>query len=105
MRRLGVADCPYPETDAKCNVFWNAEYKRGGKKTIIMVTVGEHIDAKDHLGILGLLIHECTHVWQFIRQDIGETAPSYETEAYAMQNIVMSMLNAYSETRGIEVVE
>lgn len=104
MLRMGVDGCPYPDTDAKCNVFWNAKDEDGGgEKTVIIVTVGEHIDAKDSMGILGLLVHECAHVWQFIREDIGEVNPSHEAEAYAMQNIVMSIFSAYADTRGVKV--
>ena len=100
MKRLGIVDCPYPTSDARCTSFENATYKDGGKKTLALVTVGEHIDGKNSMGILGILVHECVHVWQTVRQDIGEESPSKEFEAYAMQNIVMSIFAAYAETRG-----
>jgi hypothetical protein len=49
---------------------------------------------------MGLLVHEATHVWQHICESIGETKPSVEFEAYAMQSIVSNLLTAYEDTRG-----
>ena len=65
------------------------------------MTIGEHIDHKDDpVGVVGLIAHESAHVWQHIRRDIGENNPSPEFEAYAMQNIIMSLCEAYASTRG-----
>lgn len=106
MKRLGIGCEEYPTTDAKCTVFFNAcEKDAAVGKTIILVTIGEHIDTNDHLGIIGLIIHEATHVWQFIREDAGEDIPSKEIDAYAMQNICMSLIDAYSKTRGVGINE
>ncbi|MFZ5784013.1 MAG: hypothetical protein ACOY4R_27760 [Pseudomonadota bacterium] len=96
MRRLEVeAPQPeYPDADARCTTL---ETKN---KTCILVTLGEHIDGRDHTGIVALIVHEATHVWQAIRRNIGEEDPSAEFEAYAMQNIVLGLLAAYEKTRG-----
>lgn len=104
MKRIGIKHHPYPDGDATCSVFHNAvERDATIGKTIILVTIGDHIDANDHLGIIGLIVHEATHVWQFIREDAGEDEPSKEIDAYAMQNIVMSLIDAYSKTRGVSI--
>lgn len=103
MKRLKIDDAPYPNNDGKCTAFWNVAHKEGGAKTLILVTIGDHIDAKDHLGIIGLIVHEATHVWQRICEDCGETEPSAEAEAYAMQNITLELIEAYANTRGVKV--
>ena len=41
-----------------------------------------------------LIVHEATHVWQHIRDDIGESRPSAEFEAYSLQNICQSLFEA-----------
>ncbi|PCI03453.1 MAG: hypothetical protein COB78_10880 [Hyphomicrobiales bacterium] len=99
MKRIKIRDSEYPVNDAQCSTFFNV--KDG--KTIILVTVGDHIDCKDHLGIIGMLVHEATHVWQNICEDAQDDSPSHEAQAYAMQNITMSLINAYSDTRGVDV--
>jgi|GWRWMinimDraft_5_1066013.scaffolds.fasta_scaffold22550_2 hypothetical protein len=43
--------------------------------------------------IIGLVVHECTHAWQFIRKSIGEKKPSAEFEAYIMQALVQFCIN------------
>lgn len=44
--------------------------------------------------IYGLLVHEATHVWREIRERIGESEPSAEFEAYAMQMISLKLFDA-----------
>lgn len=50
---------------------------------------------RDQLEVVGLLVHEAVHLWQWIREYIGEKAPSMEFEAYAVQRIVQSLLGEY----------
>lgn len=99
LKRLDIASEPYPTTDARCTSFKN--HKTG--KLVVLVTVADHITPEhDPVGIIGLLVHEAMHVWRFIREDIGEHAPSAEFEAYAMQHISMELMQAFATTRGIK---
>jgi hypothetical protein len=43
--------------------------------------------------IIGLVTHECTHAWQFIKKSIGEKKPSSEFEAYVVQSLVQFCTN------------
>ena len=45
--------------------------------------------------IVGLIIHEAVHVWQWICEEINERAPSTEFEAYAIQNISQKFISEY----------
>ena len=45
-----------------------------------------------------LLVHEAVHVWQQTRVYLGETAPSPEFEAYAIQNISGNLMQAFADT-------
>lgn len=48
-----------------------------------------------------LLVHEATHLWQRIREIIGERYPSSEFEAYAIQNLSYELFTSYREqTKG-----
>lgn len=97
MKLMGVKDDPppeYPTSDGKASQFLE------GGKNCVLVTISERIDKKrDRLGVVGLIVHEAMHVWQHIRRDIGETEPSPEFEAYALQSISIQLCSAYSKTR------
>ena len=92
MKRLNASE-PYPSSDAR-----TVSLENKGKLRIY-VTVAPHIDGMDPLGIVGLLVHESVHVWQFTCDHVGDTYPSKETEAYAIQLISSELIAAYSKTR------
>jgi hypothetical protein len=83
---------PYPDNAATTTFFQNRETK----KPIAVVTVGD----RPPPDTVGLLVHEAMHVWRDIREGIGEMEPSSEFEAYAVQNIVGELFEAYRKTRG-----
>lgn len=45
--------------------------------------------------IAGLLCHEAVHIWQQTCMDLGETAPSAELEAYAIQSLTQSLIEEF----------
>lgn len=52
---------------------------------------------EDEVQLMGLLVHECVHVWQYIREALGEKNPSPEMEAYAVQAIFLQVLQMYAK--------
>jgi hypothetical protein len=49
--------------------------------------------------IVGLLVHEAVHVWQWIKEEMNEKTPSTEFEAYAIQNIAQKLIESYKMKR------
>jgi hypothetical protein len=96
LKRLKTTEYkPYPTADGRCNIF-----KSPKGDLVILVTIGDHIDkTNDPNGIIGMLVHEGAHVWQNLRDLIGEDHPSAEFEAYTLQTIVQELITAYSATR------
>lgn len=43
------------------------------------------------------VVHEAVHVWQFVKEYIGEKEPSKEFEAYSVENIYTTLMDAYNE--------
>ena len=92
MRRMGVKGEKYPTSDGRCSTF------ESDGKVCAIVTINKRCDDKDGNGIIGLIIHEAVHVWQLLMENIGESSPSSEFEAYAIQAISQELIEAYSES-------
>ena len=54
----------------------------------------EHISG---IEIAALLVHEAVHIWQNMMEHINERNPSKEFEAYSIQTISSTLMNAYVE--------
>lgn len=50
---------------------------------------------------LALLVHEAVHVWQWHCDVMGEDEPSREFEAYSIQAISQSLIQAYIDARPV----
>lgn len=94
MRLLQALDEPYPVADAKCTRF------QTGAKTVVLITMNERLDDRCPIGRAALLVHEVVHAWQYVREEIGQSGrEGKEIEAYAIQHLTMSVLEAYRKTR------
>ena len=49
--------------------------------------------------VYALLCHEAVHVWQEIKDIIGENDPGHEFEAYSIQRIFQNLMEAYKELK------
>lgn len=95
MKRLGVKNEEYSESPGKC---W--DFRRNDNDQCILVTLGDEADTRDILEVYGLLVHEATHVMQYMMDNIGESFPSSEFEAYTVQHIALGLMLGYNKTRG-----
>lgn len=96
LKRLDIAREEWPmflgsrHANATCHFFDNL--KTG--KRIALVCMGS-TKRVTTVQVHGLLVHEAVHIWQAIRDDIGERYPSSEFEAYSIQSIAQGLMQAY----------
>ncbi len=67
---------------------------REDKKASVVICVGS-TEGKTLIQVHALLVHESVHIWQEIKAYLGETNPSVELEAYAIQNISQQLMLEY----------
>lgn len=98
MKKMNIqSPNPYPKNDA-CVSYFQAH---GGHVSAI-ITVSSRFGKKTcPVSLTGLIIHEVTHVWQKVLENMGETKASSEMEAYGMQFISLQVMDAFCETRHV----
>lgn len=68
-------------------------FERDGKVTaIVCLPFSKKFSLDQHVA---LLVHEAVHIWQQVRECIGEHSPSKEFEAYSVQSITQELLGYY----------
>lgn len=63
-----------------------------------IVCIEDHPE-RNGVATAALLVHEAVHIWQEHRMMTGETAPSSESEAYAVQNISQRLMEEFAKAR------
>lgn len=95
VKKLGSKGEPFPANDAAVTTFYETPVGR-----VMVVTVGEHIGRETNsLRLAAVIAHEVQHIWQGIKENIGEKAASPECEAYMVQWLLTQVLEAFEETR------
>ena len=91
LKRLGVPKEPFIHGtgDATTSKYVSKEGNR-----CVIITIRRHKNKK-RSQIDALLVHEAVHVWQWIKELIGEHDPSKEFEAYSIQSISQDLIEAY----------
>ena len=96
LKDLGIAKEHRPDfvknwhSSATAHYFENHE----DMKLTVIVCIRGYED-KSPSQIAALICHEAVHVWQQIRQALGEDNPSPEFEAYSIQSIMQSLLEEF----------
>lgn len=70
-----------------------------GKMPTCVVCVTPEIYKRELGAAIGLLIHEATHVWQVLREELNETKPSHEFEATSIQIISSNLIWEFLERK------
>lgn len=95
MVKLDAKDEPYPTKDASVTTFFDTPEGR-----VMVLTVGDHLNGKrDKLRLTALIAHEVQHLWQGIKENMGEHQASSECEAYTVQWLLTQALEAFEATR------
>lgn len=76
--------------DATLHTFEHA--KRG----IVCVVCLGNCKGRSPIEVAGLLVHEAVHIWQHWCDDVGESNPGSEQEAYAIQSIAQELMAEYA---------
>lgn len=45
--------------------------------------------------VYALLVHEAVHIWQRVKELLGEHSPSAEFEAYSIQRISLELIDSW----------
>jgi hypothetical protein len=90
--RLGVKE-EYPSSDGRTSTF-----EKEGANLSIVVSLS-NIRGRTRNEIYAVLVHEATHVLQFIKEAMREEKPSAEFEAYTMQWLCAQLWAAYEKLR------
>lgn len=104
LKRLGLprrdwsaflgADSEGASTSADATTHFFENKKRFGLAAIVCIG---NTRGSTRAQIHALLAHEAMHIWRAIRENIGETKPSHEFEAYALQAITQNLITAFGE--------
>ena len=100
LRRMKVPRETWPEflktpsTDANVHFFYSE------KNACAIVCIRLRSDVSG-VQIAALLVHEAVHIWQEIRDIIGEKSPSKEFEAYSIQAIAQELMLQYQRQTGL----
>ena len=91
---LGTPYLSSARADATVHFFDN----RSGD-SVAVVALGD-TTGRSGVEVAGLLVHEAVHIWQTHRENIGETHPGREQEAYAVQGIAQELMAEYARRLG-----
>jgi len=92
-KKLLSRSLDFPVDGAHCHTFGNITTN----ELCAVVSVSKASQERcNSIELVGLLIHEAVHVWQRYAEDMGETSPGTEQEAYAIQGISQELLDEYA---------
>lgn len=89
-------------TDARTNFYeYSGDDRNSPKITAVVYLPAELAKQRSIYAVYGLIVHEATHIWQEIKELLGEDNPSKEFEAYSMQWIAQELIMEYDRQVGI----
>lgn len=98
LRRLKVPERNWPDwvMDGKDATVHYLEKRDGHEQCCLVCVDGV---GESPLCVVGLLIHEAVHIWQAHCDDVGESNPGSEMEAYSIQAIAQRLIEAYGAVK------
>jgi hypothetical protein len=99
LKRLDVPKDGWPRFLASDHANATAHFFESSNGALsVIVTLGG-TKGKSIAQIHALLVHEAVHIWQAIRENIGEKSPSSEFEAYSIQSISQGLMQAFKDAK------
>jgi len=98
LKRLKISQEQWPPfitKDAATHFF------EGGDRPLAIVTIG-NAKGKSVPQLYAMLVHEAVHVWQDIKESLGEKSPSSEFEAYSIQALSQRLMESYERQRKVK---
>lgn len=97
----GIPDEPYVNAGgARVTHFTHS-----GRLNVAVLTVSDQAEEKNSVEVMGMLVHELTHIKQFVEYSMygnnfggGVDRLDIETEAYLMQKLTMWAFSAYADS-------
>ena len=80
---------PWLSSDATCHFLSNPN-KPNKEIAIVCIDLSKE---QSRAQKYALIVHEAVHIWQRIKELLGEKAPSKEFEAYAIQRLCLEMFD------------
>jgi hypothetical protein len=71
--------------------------KFDGKRCAIVALGGT--EKRTDIQVHALLVHEAVHIWQEIRDTLGERSPSSEFEAYSIQALSQELMQSWHKQK------
>lgn len=100
LKRLGVPRKYRGEfLPTECQAMAHRFESASGAVPFALVTIG-HTGKLDGIKIASILMHEAVHIFQYIKEAIGEDEPGMETEAYSIQKIAQNLMYSYADQTG-----
>lgn len=100
LKRLKVPKDTWPPFLGSASANATAHFFEKGDGTLACIITLGATKGKSVAQVHALLVHEAVHLWQEIRSNIGEKAPSSEFEAYAIQTLSQRLIEAYADAKG-----
>lgn len=84
-------DEPYPETHGRATLFDHPKHR-----SVAVITLSPEADNRTPNEVIGLMVHEITHVIQYIEDIIG-CRLDRETQAYLTQLLTQWLIESYED--------
>lgn len=94
MKDAGYKKSEFLSMDCPAQVTFGTN-KHGKKEAIVQLC---NVQDKSRIAIFGLLLHEAVHIYQEVKQLMGERDVSAEFEAYSIQRIAQDLFWAFEES-------
>jgi hypothetical protein len=97
-KRLGVTTDPWLGGSDFARIH---TFEKGSDLNFLICMSEKMAKTRTLSGVMALAVHEVMHLWQALKDHIGETHPGSELEAYIIQHIVGCLFYEILQLRGI----